>query len=96
MTVAATTAVTSLVLGVVGEAFDDAGRFCVCAMVLSTVGEAVGGAFRVCVCTLVPGMVGEVTGDACRVCACTLLGRAGLTVVTELVEDHRGEVTSIE
>ena len=47
------------------------------------------------VISLVPGVVGEAVGDACRFCVCMLLGRAGLTVATEVVEDHRGEVTAV-
>jgi len=38
---------------------------------------------------MVLGMVGEAA------CVCMLSGRAGLTVVTEVVEDHRGEVTAV-
>jgi len=89
MTVAATTAVISLVPGVVGEAVSDASRVCVCTLVPDMAGEAVGGACRVCVCVMVLGMVRKAA------CVCMLSGRAGLTVVTEVVEDHRGEVTAV-
>ena len=109
MTVAVTTAVISLVPGVVGEAVSDACRVCVCTLFSAMIGEAVGGACRVCVCTLVPDMAGEAVDGACRVCVCVMVlgtvgeaacvcmlsGRAGLTVVTEVVEDQRGEITPV-
>ena len=76
----------------VGVAVDDACSVCVCTLVPDMAGETVGDACRVCVCAVVLSMVGEAVGGAC---VCTLLGTAGLTVVTEVVEDHRGEVTAV-